>query len=69
MIAASKISFSPCSDQIYFQPQDFYRRSTNDNDSQPKLLARMAWSQGFYQSNGILRKKNMTGNNIFKKSP
>jgi len=36
---------------------------------QPKLLARMAWSQGFYQSNGILRKKNMTGNNIFKKSP
>jgi len=26
MIAASKISFSPCSDQIYFQPQDFYRR-------------------------------------------
>jgi len=42
---------------------------TNDFYERRKRFTtlRMAWSQGFYPSNGILQKKNMTGNNIFKK--
>ena len=37
--------------------------------SLPETVGRIAWSQGFYPSNGILRKENMTRNNIFKKLP
>ena len=43
--------------------------TTDAIGSPPKLFARMAWSQGFYPSTGILRKKHMTRNNIFKKLP
>jgi len=32
-----------------------------------ETVGRMAWSQGFYPSNGILRKENMTLSNVFKK--
>jgi len=41
--------------------------TNNAIGSPPKLFARMAGSQGFYPSYGILRMKNITGNNIFKK--
>jgi len=57
-------------EQVAFTEISDLTVSTNyEIGSQPKLFARMAWSQGFYSSNGILRKKNMTGNNIFKKFP
>jgi len=42
---------------------DFYERHNQF------ATARMACSQEFYPSNGILRKKNMTGNDVFKKLP
>ena len=56
-------------ESLYPRRADSCMATNDESGSQPKLFARMVWFQGVYPSNGILRKKIMTGNNIFKKFP